>query len=361
MTPRRLSGLFLVFLLVMSAFCSRSTGPVAAAELFRGPQAEVTVAYQPLASPGGIIVQAMQHDRILRRELARRGMSLRFVAAGKGGDVIPMLQKGDAHFATMADMPLIEAVNVVPLSIIGQLKRNYAMVVGPRGLSAKDLKGKRIGNAFATTGHFALLKVLSSAGLSERDVALVPLDVNLMPDALRNGHVDAFAAWEPTPSLTIGRNPDRYGAIGRQQSISFLVSTREFTAQHPEAARQVAAALVRAMHWFKVDRSHVITAVRWNIAATEALTGAKPQVGEREYAKSARADLEELGYSPKMSRSLTSKRSLLLDAQEFLKSIGKVPRAAAEDALIGSFTYDIVEDVMKKPTQYYLSRFDYAP
>jgi NitT/TauT family transport system substrate-binding protein len=182
-----------------------------------------------------------------------------------------------------------------------------------------------------------------------------------MPEALSRGQIDAFAAWEPTPSLTIARNPDRYGAIGRQQSLSFFVCNRSVAEQKPEVVKQIAASLVRAMGWFRSDRANVVMAARWNLVAMEVLTGTKSQVTEQELSKNVLTDLDALGYSPRMSRSLTSKRSLLLDELEFLRSLGKLPKYSGEAAVTGSFSFGVIENVLKKPKQYELSRFDYEP
>ncbi len=63
--------------------------------------------------------------------------------------------------------------------------------------SLKDLKGKRIGVARGSSAHYFLSRALASAGLSLKDVTLVPL---LPPDArpaFETGGIDAWAIWEP--------------------------------------------------------------------------------------------------------------------------------------------------------------------
>ena len=61
----------------------------------------------------------------------------------------------------------------------------------------KDLKGKRVGVARGSSAHYFLSRALASAGLTLKDVTLVPL---LPPDArpaFETGSIDAWAIWDP--------------------------------------------------------------------------------------------------------------------------------------------------------------------
>ena len=217
-------------------------------------------------------------------------------------------------------MPALELAATTPVTIFAQLKQNYAMVVGRKGMTARELKGKRIGNVHASSGHFTLLKVLQSAGLGEKDVTLVTLPVNRMPEALADGSIDAFAAWEPTPSLVISSAPDRFAAIGRQNTSAYLVADRMLLERHPEVGQQLAAALVRAMHWLKQDR-HLQQAVAWNLATISGLGSGGPQNRPDQLQRIVAADLAAINYSPRLAPSADSRDTASLAAELDRKSV----------------------------------------
>lgn len=323
------------------------------------PAQELVIAYQPFASPAGVIMEVVRRDRLLKQNLVRQGLTLRMTPVNAGGDAIKAFKRGSITMTTLGDMPALELAATMPVIYCAQLKQNYAMVVGAKGLLAKDLKGKRIGNVFASSGHFALLKVLHSGGLAEKDVTLVTMPVNQMPEALQKGTIDAFAAWEPTPSIVISNAPDRFAAIGRQSSSSYLVASRTFAEQHPEAMRQVAAALVRAMTWLKHD-THLRKAANWNIATISSFAGTAPHNRPEDIIRVSANDLAAIRYSPRIAPLLrTSGNPPLEDELEFLKGVGKIGKEVQWELIQQSFSHDIVEQVIRSAPKYELKRYTY--
>ncbi|TGU74444.1 hypothetical protein E4633_02980 [Geomonas terrae] len=317
--------------------------------------------YQPLASPGGALAAALQHDRILREALARQGFQLTMLPVRDGSEAITQLSQGRVALATMGDMPFIKAVaSGMPLCAVTLLKQNYVSVIGPKGMMAADLKGKRIGNTFGTTGHFALMKTLAGSGLSEADAVLVPMEVNEMEDALLKGEIDAYAAWAPTPELTLARYPDRFTAIGKQKSIAFLAMSAKVAELHPEVPRLLAAALTRALMWVERDRGALQKVARWNAADIAALNGkALPTAAQARLAQDLRPDLKAVGRVPRLPRGIEADGSSLCDEFLFLKKLGKVPASVQWAMLKGSFKFEYLDQVMKNPKQYRITRFDY--
>ena len=322
--------------------------------------APLVFCYQPMASPGGALAAMLQRDRILRQELERSGFSLRMVPVRNGSEAVTLLASGRAHISTLGDMPLLKGASEMPLYAFALIKQNYASVVGPKGLLPSDLKGKRIGNAYGTSSHFALMKTLASSGLTESDAALVPMEVTEMEDALLKGKIDAYAAWAPTPELTLSRYPDRFAAIGKQKSLAFLVISRPLADRHPELAPHVAAALVRAMNLFSKERKELETAADYNLRDIKALKGSQnQQMTQARLVKDLRTDLGSIGFSPRMPRGIEAEGSSLAEEFLFLKKLGKIPAAVTWSAVKGIFRFDILDRVGKNPKKYQTSRFDY--
>lgn len=72
------------------------------------------------------------------------------------------------------------------------------MIVARPGIdSIEQLAGKKIGIEIGFVEHLLLLNGLKNAGLSEKDVELVPTPTNQTPQVLASGQVDAIGAWQP--------------------------------------------------------------------------------------------------------------------------------------------------------------------
>lgn len=320
---------------------------------------DLVVAYQPLASPGGIIMEVLIRDQLLQRALTRTGLTLRLRPVSQGSEAIKAFRQGEVVLTTLGDMPTLELAATTPVTILAQLKQNYAMVVGRKGMTARELKGKRIGNVHASSGHFALLKVLQSVGLGEKDVTLVTLPVTQMPEALAKGSIDAFAAWEPTPSLAITSAPDRFAAIGRQNTSAYLIADRMVLERHPELGHQVAAALIRAMHWLR-DEKHLQQAVSWNLATIHELGNNTPQSRPDQLQRIVAADLAAIRYSPRLAPLAGTRDAASLAAEfNFLKTLGKISPEVRWEDIKKSINSTIVDQVIRQPARYQTTRYAY--
>lgn len=72
------------------------------------------------------------------------------------------------------------------------------MIVARPGIdSIEQLAGKKIGIEIGFVEHLLLLNGLKKAGLSDKDVELVPTPTNQTPQVLASGQVDAIGAWQP--------------------------------------------------------------------------------------------------------------------------------------------------------------------
>jgi ABC-type nitrate/sulfonate/bicarbonate transport system substrate-binding protein len=323
------------------------------------PPVELRVGYQPISSPTGAVFEVAKRDRLLRQGLGRHNIRLSFVPFKKGSDSIAAFKRGELEAIALGDMPMIEFALSTPVTIVGQMRQGFSTVVAPRGTTPKDLKGKRIGNAFASAGHYALLKTLQNGGLTERDITLVPLDVNQMPETLLKGTIDAFSAWEPTPALFIAHHPDRFSSVGRQSGSGYLSVTRTFANRHPESVSLLAAGLARAMQWLAKEGGNRQQAASWNRAAILQLSGTESLLTTGELSRQLTADLQVMHHSAKLPTLKDSGTNLLADEFRFLKDIGKLPQSAHWETIRTSFDHGIMERIYRNPSASLLNRFDY--
>jgi len=301
----------------------------------------------------------MKRDRLLRQALGRQNITLSFKPAMKGSDSAALFKRGGMDAIALGDMPMIELALNRPITVIGQLRHNFVTVVAPRGATPRDLKDKRIGNVFASAGHYALLKTLQNAGLRERDVTLVPLDVNEMSGALVSGSVYAVAAWEPIPSQFIAQHPDRFSSVGRQISSGYLSVSRTFAGRHPDSIPLLAAGLARAIQWLAKDDANRKLATAWNKAAMLKLSGKVSPYPTEELRRQLTADLQAIRYSARLPVSKSQGKNLLFDEFTFLRDVGRLPEAAQWETIRTSFDHSVMERIYHNPGASSLNRFDY--
>ncbi len=313
---------------------------------------------QPLGVPIGVLSEAMKRDIVLRKALSDQGLKLRFHPFLKGADVNFFLRRGDLEVALGGDMPALTACAASGVLIVTLTKQGFTSIVAHRSMLIRELRGKRIGYPFGSNAHYALLQVLSSAGLGETDVHLIRLNVNEMPDALAKGELDAFAAWEPIISIALTTYDD-FVAIHRSLSTSYLYFSRSFAERYPEVVRQIAASQVRSMAWMRHQKTNLFDTCRQSMQAGEELSGQVPVLSEKQCASIVKSDLLDaslVGIIPE--RDLAPEGRLFREFQ-FLQGLGKIPDTVAWDQVRSCFDLALLEQVLSEAQKYRLDVYEY--
>jgi NitT/TauT family transport system substrate-binding protein len=258
------------------------------------------------------------------------------------------------------DFPSIEAATVGDMLIVGTVKRSFSSVVAPQMTRVEQLRNRKVGNAYGSTSHYALLQALGSVGLSEKEITIVPLEVDQMADALADGSVDAFAAWEPTPTATLNKYSGRFANIYRHLSNSFFLVSGRLAGEQPAAADALAAALVRSVRWMKKG-GNLNTASGWVLTGMRDFSGKAPSLSVTDIVAITHNDLLDVSGAPLLSVAEADKQSRLLKEFDFLKKIGKLPAEVSPASLRSSFKADLLPRLMKDPGRYQLNTFEYAP
>ena len=317
----------------------------------------IDVGVQPLW-PTGTVTEAMKRDTVLREALAEKGMEIRFHPFLKGADVNFFLRRGDLEAGVGGDMPAITAAAEFKVLVVGMIKEGFCAIVATRHMLMDKLRGKRVGYAFGSNAHYALLNALSLAGLQETDVRLVSLDVNEMPDALAQGRIDAFCAWEPTPTIALTRFEDQV-VIHRSLSSGYLYFSRSFAESHPEALRLILASQFRAMRWLWRAPENLVDASRWTLEAGQNLSGQTPVLSAEQYGRLARTDMLGLSPMPTIPKKDLAPEGRLALEFEFLKTSGNVSSTARWDEVRSCFDRTILQEVISAPREYRLATYQY--
>ncbi|NML65942.1 aliphatic sulfonate ABC transporter substrate-binding protein [Hymenobacter sp. RP-2-7] len=191
----------------------------------------------------------------LEKDLTQQHVQVEWVLSQGSNKALEFLNGKSIDFGSTAGAAaLIGRANGNPLKAIYiYSKPEWTALVTSANSPIKtvaDLKGKRVAATKGTDPYIFLLRALDQAGLSEKDIELIPLQHADGRAALATGDVAAWAGLDPhmaKAELESGarlfyRNPDfnSYGVLNVRE---------EFARQHPALVQQVLAAYEHARAW----------------------------------------------------------------------------------------------------------------
>lgn len=161
--------------------------------------------------------------------------------------------------ATAQDVQVTLAASGIPVQVVWLLDDSYGgdgILVKKEIQSAADLKGKKVAFEVGSTSHLLMLTVLKKAGLTDKDVEVVPMSAGDAGAAFIAGKIDAAVTWEPWLSKGASANgkvlvstKDLPGII--VDSISFRQDVIE---KRPDDIKAFVAAMAEAMDYWKANK-----------------------------------------------------------------------------------------------------------
>jgi len=332
--------------------------PIYSKYVFNAKDHVIRIGVQPLYLPSSLIMETLKRDTILREELSNLGLEILFFDFLKGDDVNFFLGRGDIDAGIGGDMPTLTAAANLDIVIPVMIQRGFISIVANRHMLVEQLKGKRIGYAFGSNAHYALLKTLASAGLNKNDVKLIPMEIAQMPESLDAGKITAFSAWEPTPTIALKKYANST-IIHQRLSLGFLYFLKPLYQKHPEAVFHILAAQTRAHRWLQKKRQNLYRACEWNIAASNKAFGIKINLSVDDIAAIAMKDI--LGQTSNLGITEdTLKVNGPLDQElRFLISIEKVPASASWALTRKKFQPGILNKIWSDRDKFRLDVFKY--
>ena len=191
----------------------------------------------------------------LEKSLAKQNIKVEWVLSQGSNKALEYLNGKSIDFGSTAGAAaLVGRANGNPLKAVYIYSKPEwtALCVGPKSTitTVAGLKGKRVAATKGTDPYIFLLRALDQAGLSEKDIELVPLQHPDGRAALEKGDVDAWAGLDPhmaKAELESGaklfyRNPEfnSYGVLNVRE---------EFARQHPALVAAVLQAYEQARAW----------------------------------------------------------------------------------------------------------------
>ena len=318
----------------------------------------INLGTQSVYTPTGLISETMKRDIILKMILSEMGMKIRFYDFLKGEDVNFFLRRGALDAGIGGDMPTLTAVATLDVVVAALVHRGFTSIVARRDVLLGGMRGRRIAYALGSQAHYSLLEALSAVGLDEEDVQLIPMDIGEMPEALHAGDIDAFSAWEPTPTITLNKYKDTVIIYSKLNS-GYLYFSKDFAIEHHDAMCQVVAAAIRAISWMQASDENLIRASFWSRKAGEELMGGNLEISDEEIAKLAKEDVIGMKQPCRIPKGDLELMGTLHHEFEFLKSLDKISATADWDNVQNSFDKGIVEEIRANPKKYRLNEFGY--
>ncbi|MBT0664045.1 ABC transporter substrate-binding protein [Geobacter pelophilus] len=214
-----------------------------------GPTEKITLAYG--VQPESALAQVAEARGYYRQE----GLGTTIHLHPYGKRALADLLAGKADFATVAEPPVMFAImNGEKIAVIATI---YTSTLGhailarkDRGISSfRDLAGKKIAATLGTTAHFFVDTILVTHGIARKDVEVVDLKAEEIPDALVRGDIDAVATFSPYLELTHKKLGDRVIIFSDRDVYRYtynVVATQDFIRKNPAKVRKMLRALVRA-------------------------------------------------------------------------------------------------------------------
>jgi NitT/TauT family transport system substrate-binding protein len=335
-----------------------SLHPVYSGYVFGKDEKVIDFATQPLAATMGVIAELMKRDRILRKELAGRGIEIRFHPFNKGPDINFFIRSGDIEIATLGDAPAIAIASTYDAILAALTKQGYSSLVARERMQINELKGRKVGYPAGTTAHYNLLIALHAAGMKESDIVHADMEVNELPEALEKRKIDAFAAWEPIPSATLAKHRE-YVVVQKFLNETYLTFTKSFVKNHPGETSLLIASYLRALRWMKKSETNLMTAAEWYLTGVTQYQKKPSTLSVAQVASLTSNEILKIAPAPYIPLNDFEKEGFISKTFEFMKAKGTIPDSATWEKLRNSLNRSIMEDVLSNTVKYRLDKFDY--
>jgi NitT/TauT family transport system substrate-binding protein len=188
--------------------------------------------------------------------------------------------EGKADMAIVAETPIMFSVmkgdEIYIIATIETSNRNEA-IIGRKDkgiLKPKDLKGKRVGVTFGTTGDFFMHSFFVANGIERKEVQIVNLKPDEMLDAVISGKIDAASTWHP-PLIMIHKKLGDKGITFYDKHLyteTFnVVAKQDYVKKHPDTIKKVIRALIKAEGFIKQNPNESMNIVADSTGIEKAL------------------------------------------------------------------------------------------
>jgi len=197
----------------------------------------------------------LKDQKILEKAFEKDGVPIVWAQSLGSNKALEFLNASSIDFGSTAGAAaLLAKLNGNPIKSIYVYSRPEWTALVTRkdtGISkVADLKGKRVAVTRGTDPHIFLVRALADAGLTEKDITVVPLQHPDGRAALERGDVDAWAGLDPMMAAAeINSGAILFYRKPEANTWGILNVREAFVAEHPDAVRRVIEAYEEARAW----------------------------------------------------------------------------------------------------------------
>jgi NitT/TauT family transport system substrate-binding protein len=251
-------------LVSLVAGCTQTTG---------APRETITIGYS--AWPGWFPWQVAQQQGMFAKH--RINVELKYY--DNYTDSLTALATGaiDANSQTLNDtLASVAAGARQTIVLVNDNSTGNDKIIARAGIAGiADLKGKRVAVEQGTVDHYLLLLALQQAGLSGKDIDLVPMGTDAAAAAFAAGQVDAVGAFAPFTTVALKRPGSRAIATSAEFPGAIpdhLVVMPALIRGRPGDVQAIVDTWFDAVHWIRTNR-----------AAATAIMAKRAGVSEADY------------------------------------------------------------------------------
>jgi NitT/TauT family transport system substrate-binding protein len=206
-------------------------------------------------SVGKLLLSSLAYVADARGFFAAQGLQVKMTEFVSGKLALESMLDGKADVALAGETPEIDHIlRGHRLMLVTEVFRSgdFFGIVAPRdrGISSlKDLRGKKLAVPFGTAMHYFAHVALTAAGVPEREVTFVNLDVRVKPNAVRDGTVDAAAVSVPQlqqQAALLGARGITFTASGQYTVTATLATTPAYANGQSDTVTRLVRALAEA-------------------------------------------------------------------------------------------------------------------
>ncbi len=208
-----------------------------------------------------------------------QGLDVELASFPTGKLSLDALLGGKAHFATVAETPIMHAsFKNQPIKIVTTMhwsrQNTFCIASKEQGIQApSDLKGKIVAVPFGTNAEYGLSAFLSKHGLAPSDLKLINLSPPEMIGPITNGDVAAVVAWQPHGGRcekALGEKSIRFSFDEVYEETYNLVTSTEITRTKKAMVIKVLRALSQAITFMAEKPKEAIDIVAQRISMENA-------------------------------------------------------------------------------------------
>jgi NitT/TauT family transport system substrate-binding protein len=275
-TSRPLSRLLTAFLCACAVLgvtaISACAAPQAATDT-AGETGKVTLGFS--AWPGWFPWQVAQEQGLF----TKNGLTVDLRYFDSYTDSINALSSGviDANSQTLNDtIASMSGGAKLKIVLVNDNSTGNDKVIAREGInSVADLRGKKVAVEQGTVDHYLLQLALAEAGLTDKDIQLVPLLTDAAAAAFVAGQVDAVGAFAPFTTTALQRPGSRAIATSAEFPGAIpdhLVVSEDLAQNRPQVAQGLVNTWFDTLQWIKENR-----------AAATAIMAKRAGVSEADY------------------------------------------------------------------------------